>query len=608
MSTHAAAAGVAERRSSASSTHVVAAALAGAAASLFAVTTAWFSPLVSHAHAAAALRGALVALYVSVGLYTWSRRPASRVGPLIAGAGFLYASTSLAVLDQPLPHTVGRVALAAQVVYFAFLFVSFPRERPATALERRFVAAAAGVSVAVWAVVLLFADTLPHGGPLSDCSTRCPANALQVVETPHAVTTALGLAATALTALIVLGLIVLLAHKAASATLIRRRLVVPLLYASILFAATYATYTVISQSSGTPSGNDLRLLGVVGAFSVPLALLFGQLRERLFAAASLWRTMGRVGPTQVTPPRMQEFLRETLGDPTFELAVWSAARSGYVDIRGEPVELPEATEQRSVTRIARGGAPSVALVHDPALDDDLDVVRGLGGAAATLLENAALVDELQASRARIVESAEQERHRLERDLHDGAQQRLTSIQLRLAVARERVPDGELATELEEVATEAARAASELRALAHGIYPALLYDAGLAPALRSLASWATIPIRVVDRGVGRAAAGTELAIYFCALEALQNISKHAGDGAHAVVTLSRTRGEVDFEVRDDGVGFDAAALADGIGLVSMRDRIGAIGGRLEIRSSPGAGATVYGSVPVGDEGSESDRAP
>jgi hypothetical protein len=188
------------------------------------------------------------------------------------------------------------------------------------------------------------------------------------------------------------------------------------------------------------------------------------------------------------------------------------------------------------------------------------------------------------------------------------QQRLTSIQLRLAVARERVSDGELATELDEVATEAARAASELRALAHGIYPALLYDAGLGPALRSLASWATIPIRVVDRGMGRAAAGTELAIYFCALEALQNISKHAGDGAHAVVTLSRTRGEVDFEVRDDGVGFDAAALADGIGLVNMRDRIGAIGGRLEIRSSPGAGATVYGSVPVGDEGSESDRAP
>src|SRR5512144_2109051 len=130
MSTHAAAAGVAERRSSASSTHVVAVALAGAAASLFAVTTAWFSPLVSHAHAAAVLRGVLVALYVGVGLYTWSRRPASRVGPLIAGAGFLYASTSLAVVDQSLPHTVGRLALAAQVVYFAFLFVSFPRERP----------------------------------------------------------------------------------------------------------------------------------------------------------------------------------------------------------------------------------------------------------------------------------------------------------------------------------------------------------------------------------------------------------------------------------------------------------------------------------------------
>ena len=604
MGTHAAAAGIAERRSSASSTHLIGVALAGVAATMLAVWPVWFSPLVSHAHAAAVARGLLVACYVGVGLYTWSRRPGSRVGPLIAGAGLLYSTTSLAAIDRPLPHTLGRLALAAQVVYFAFLFVSFPRERPATAVERRFVVAAVGVSATVWAVNLLFADTLPHGGPLIDCTTRCPDNALQVVETPHPVTTVLGLTATVLTALIVLALIVLLARKAASATLIRRRLVVPLLYASIMFAASYATYTLVSQTGGGSPAPSLRVLGVIGAFSVPLALLYGQLRERLFAAASLWRTMGRVGPRQVTPERMEAFLGETLGDPSLALALWSAPQGTYVDVEGEPVELPEPSERRSVTRISRGGSPSLALVHDAALDDDVDVVRGLGGAAATLLENAALVDELQASRARIVESAEQERHRLERDLHDGAQQRLTSIQIKLALAREHAPDGQLAAELDEVARDAARAASELRALAHGIYPPLLHDAGLGPALRSLAGWATIPIRVVDRGIGRAAAGTELAIYFCALEALQNVSKHGGEGTRAVVTLSRAAGEVDFEVRDDGIGFEPAPHANGIGLVSMRDRIGAIGGRLDVRSSPGGGTTVSGSVPAGDE---TDRA-
>ncbi len=608
MSSHAAAAGAAERRSTASSSHVLAIALVGAAASLVVVGTGWSSPLISHSHAAAMLRGLFVATYVGVGAYTWSRRPASQIGPLIAGAGFIYAVVALAAIDDPLPYTIGRVALAAEVVYFAFLFVSFPRERPSTQLERRFVAAAAGATVVVWAVTLALVDTLPHGGPLIDCAPQCPGNAFQVVQTPDGVTSALGVLATAVTMLIVLALVVLLAGKASSATLIRRRVVVPLLYASIFFVASYATYSLVSQVGGSDQPSAwLRVLGVVGAFAVPLALLYGQLRGRLFAAASLWRTIGRGGPRNVTPWQMQEFLAEALGDRSLELLAWSPERNGYVDVSGEPAEPPEPSASRSVTRIARAGSPSLALIYDAELDDDLETVRGLGAAAATLLENVTLVHELQASRARIVDSAEQERHRLERDLHDGAQQRLTAIQLKLGLARERVPDGELGTELDELASEAVAAAAELRALAHGIYPALLNDAGLAPALRSFASGATIPIRVVDRGIERAPAGTELAIYFCVLEALQNVAKHAGAEARAVVTLGRTGDTIEFEIRDDGVGFAPAVETEGIGLVSMRDRIGAVGGILEIRSSPSAGATVHGSVPAGTDRSDGDRA-
>jgi signal transduction histidine kinase len=600
MSTHAAAEASGGRWTGTSG-HVLAIALLGAAASLLVVVLGWSSPLISHPHVAAAVRGLFVATYVGVGAYTWSRRPASRIGPLITGAGFLYAVVALAAVDDPLPYTIGRVALAAQVVYFAFLFITFPRERPSTRLERRFLGVAAAATVVVWAVTLALVDTLPHGGPLTDCTPQCPGNALQVVETSDGVTSALGLLATVLSALIVLGLIAVLSRKAASATLIRRRVVVPLLYASILFVATYATYSLVSQVGDTQPGPGLRVVAVAGAFAVPLALLYGQLRGRLFAAASLWRTMGRAGPRQVTPAQMQDFLGETLGDPSFELLVWSPERNVYVDVSGEPVELAEPSPSRSITRVAQAGSPSLALVHDAELDDDPETVRGLGAAASALLENVTLVRELQASRARIVDSAEQERHRLERDLHDGAQQRLTTIQLRLALAQERAPDGQLGDELAELETEAATAAAELRALAHGIYPALLADAGLAPALRSFASSATIPIRVVDHGVGRAQAGTELAIYYCVLEALQNVVKHAGPRAGAVVTLTRARDTIGFEIRDDGAGFDRAGHTDGIGLVSMRDRIGAAGGTLEIHSSPGAGATVYGSVPAGGQG-------
>lgn len=604
MSTHVAAARAVERRFSAASGQVLAIALGGAAASIFAAWATWSSPLNSHSGATAVLKGLVVASYVGVGLFTWSRRPASRLGPLITGAGFLFACTSLAAIDRSLPYTLGRIDVAVVVVYLSYLFVSFPRGRPSTLLERRFVAAAAGISIAVWVVVLVFAKTLPHGGALTDCTQRCPDNALQLVATSHDLTTAINFVASLLTALIVLTLVVLIARKARSAALLRRRAAAPLLFASILFASSYAAYTMVSQSSGNPPDLELRAATAVGAFAIPLGLLFGQLRGRMFAAASLWRTIGRDGARRVTPRWLQEFLGETLGDRSFELAVWDPVRQSYVDVHGTPVELPDSSAARSVTRIDKAGAPSLALIHDSALDDDPELLTGVGSTAELLLENTTLVDELRASRARIVESAEQERHRLERDLHDGAQQRLTSIQIKLALAREHAPDGKLAAELDEVASEAATAASELRALAHGIYPPLLHDAGLGPALRSVAGWATIPVRVVDHGVGRAAAGTELAIYFCALEALQNVSKHAGKSARAVVTLSRAVGEVDFEVRDDGAGFDPAAHADGIGLVSMRDRIGAVGGRLEIRSSPGEGTTVSGSVPAGEE---TDRA-
>ena len=596
MSTHAAPAEAAERLTSTAPWTAATLLLGGAAASVLSGWLVWDSRLIAHAQAAGVVKGLLVAAYVGVGTYTWWHRPSSRLGPLIAGAGFLYAGTSLAAIDRSLPFTVGRLDLSAQVLLLAYIFISFPRERPSTPVERRFVVWAAGTLALVWAVVLPFAQTLPHGGPLTDCPANCPSNALQVVQTSDAVTHALNLVASVVTALIVVVLIVLLARKAASETLIRRRAVTPLLYASILLAATYATYIVVASTS-TPSGS-LRILAAVGAFAVPAGLLVGQLRGRLFAAANLWRAMGRVGPNHVTPPWMERFLGETLGDPSFALAVWSESSGGYVDAHGGPVELP-ASAGRSVTLITRNGSPSLALIHDPALDDDRELVRGLGATADMLLENAALVQELRASRARIVDSAERERRRLERDLHDGAQQRLTAIQLKLAVASEETNPDELRAELEELATQAAAAASELRSLSHGIYPPLLNDSGLAPALRSFARTSPLAVRMVDRGIGRASAGVELAIYYCVLEALQNAAKHAGPEAQAVVTLDRTRDELEFEVRDDGVGFEPAALGEGLGLVSMRDRIGAVGGRLEIRSAPGTGTTVCGSVPDTD---------
>ncbi len=204
--------------------------------------------------------------------------------------------------------------------------------------------------------------------------------------------------------------------------------------------------------------------------------------------------------------------------------------------------------------------------------------------------------QLADARARIIDASDVGRRRLERDLHDGAQQRLTAIQVKLGLAQEATRDPDLARQLESISQEAARAIDDLRTLARGIYPAVLRDYGLGDALRVVAREAPIPVRVVDEGIGRCPEPVEGAIYFCSLEAIQNASKHAGAHAHVTVFLTRDKSGVRFEVADDGVGMGIPPHSDGIGMTSMRDRIGAVAGQIEICSSPGRGTTVRGAVP------------
>jgi signal transduction histidine kinase len=300
---------------------------------------------------------------------------------------------------------------------------------------------------------------------------------------------------------------------------------------------------------------------------------------------------------------VQNALREAVGDPTLTLALWTPERAGYLDVQGSPIELPRTPdEHRAITPVTRDGSPIAALIYDSALDTDAEIVGGLAATSLMLLENTRLVAELRDSQARTAESAQRERLRVERDLHDGAQQRLMAIQVKLRLAEQRVSDLELSRRIEEIRAEAAEAVDELRALAHGIYPSALRDGGLADGLRSLAMRASIPVSMSDEGIGRCRGAIEANVYFCALEAVQNASKHAGPGARVTIILGRSPGGIRFEIADDGVGMDASATGDCLGLVSMRDRIGAVGGELEISSSPGRGTIVRGTVPDGSAAS------
>jgi signal transduction histidine kinase len=269
----------------------------------------------------------------------------------------------------------------------------------------------------------------------------------------------------------------------------------------------------------------------------------------------------------------------------------SGSLLGLVVVARRPDESFSEEEERVLAELVR----QVGLaLHNVRLDSALQ---------ASLDELRHKAEELQASRARIVAAADAERRRIERNLHDGAQQRLVALAVKLGLARRFVGTDLQQTRsmLDELREELKDAVEELRSLAHGIYPPLLMDQGLAAALGSAAQRATIPTRVETGTLGRYPSEVEAAAYFCCLEALQNAMKHAGPGATAVVRVWEEAGALRFAVVDDGAGFDAAAKGTGAGFVNMGDRLGAIGGSLQVESSPGGGTSVLGILPVESAG-------
>lgn len=334
------------------------------------------------------------------------------------------------------------------------------------------------------------------------------------------------------------------------------------------------------------------------SLAIPASILVGQIRGNVSAAVRLGQIAVRAGGRSMTAAGVQRVIGEALGDPSLALALWDPRKDHYVDVDGVPIELPRDTRMRGVTRVTRSGRPLAALIHDPSLDTEADVVEGLAATSLLLLENTRLVQELRASRARIVEAADRERSRLEHDLHDGAQQRLVSIQIRLGMARELTNEDEVARQLETISDEAQAALDELRALAHGGYLGALEELGPVAALRALAHGSVVPINVTDGSIGRLPRALEAALYFCACEAIQNASKHAGPGASVTVTLAHAQGATVLTVVDDGAGLPPGA-EDGTGIVGMSDRIEAVGGRFEIASTPGRGTTVRATIPDAD---------
>jgi signal transduction histidine kinase len=299
--------------------------------------------------------------------------------------------------------------------------------------------------------------------------------------------------------------------------------------------------------------------------------------------------------------RAQVWLR--IGDELRPAAAWPrgvrrspAARTSGRDLPAlDDVSLSVAVrdegELLGALSITKGTADPVNATEEQ-LVDDLALQAGL------VLRNARLVEDLRASRQRLVAAQDQERRRIERNIHDGAQQQLVALQVKQRLAEQVAErDPSKAKELlGQLQAETAQALQDLRDLARGIYPPLLADEGLAAALESQARKAPMPVRVHADAAGRFPQEVEATVYFCCLEALQNAAKYA-DASDVRISLEASADGLRFEVADDGAGFDAASTPRGSGLQNMEDRLEAIGGRLEILASPGAGTTLRGEIPA-----------
>jgi signal transduction histidine kinase len=299
---------------------------------------------------------------------------------------------------------------------------------------------------------------------------------------------------------------------------------------------------------------------------------------------------------------LRDALRRALGDSSLELAYWLPSRGRYVDPDGQPIELPQGEARRVATLLEREGEPVAALVHDVALRENPELIDSVCAAAALTLENERLraellakLAELQASRARLVEATDTERRRIERDLHDGTQQRLVSIAMTLGLAESKLASDRPAVGpvLREAKDALALALEELRDLTQGIRPAILVERGLPAALDDLSRRAALPVRLEIAVSGRLPEAEEAAAYFVASEALANAAKHS-HASGVGLTASYDDGTLMIEVADDGIG--GAGAGGGSGLRGLTDRVEAIGGRLTVSSPPGRGTTVRAEIP------------
>jgi signal transduction histidine kinase len=581
--------------------------LAGLAAAATAATIAALGPA-SHPGLVALARALIVGVPIAVGLYTWSRRSDERFGLLLMAVGAGFFLTTLAESGDELVYSVGRTAGWLVELLLVYVILSFPTGRLPERTDRRLVGAMGLVVLTLFLPRLALAEDFEVPSPYTSCVSDCPANAFLLLDhEPAFIHAAMRPVGTLLVFAVMVAVLLRLWQRMRGATPLARRMLGPVLAVGAGRAGLIGVGFVARQGDSTAW--FVELVAWLIALAVPvlaIAFLVGMLRWRLFAGHALQRLAEclRTVPDAAT---LRLAFARAFNDPTIDIAFPAGGGTDrWMDCWGHPTTLPAPGSGRSFSEVRDRGNLVATVIHDEALDAHPELIDSGVEMAAVVLDNQRLaaeaeatMRELQRSRGRIAASADRERRRIERDLHDGAQQRLVALRIELELAEDLVRrDLEQGiSRLRELEREIDQALEELRSLAHGVYPPLLADLGLAEALGAAAARSPLSVEVEAHDVERHPPEVESAVYFCVLESLQNALKHAVGARHVVMRLDGgSHGELRFSVRDDGAGTRDGRIHAGAGITNMHDRLAAIGGEVQVTSTPGVGTMVRGRVP------------
>ena len=525
------------------------------------------------------------------GLVAWQVRPDNRIGPAMIGTSYLWTIAQLYHSQDALLFTVGDLFEMTYLGAILYVLLSFPSGRLEGGLVRGLAIVVLVLTVAIGPLRELFRGTT------SDRCVGCPPLLVQLAYLP-ALSAAMDDVHHAAGAVAAVAATFVIARRWYDATPALRFAIAPLIWTGVGMCAVVAIWAA-ENAFGGPWSNAAELATQLMLVAVAVSFLVGVARTRL-ARGAVAELLIELSAT-VAPGALQTALARVLHDPSLAIAYWLPDGERFVDAAGGPVDLPTDADDRTVTMVERDGRRIAAFIHDPAVDDE-QLMRSACAAAALALENGRLQADLRAqlvevrsSRARIVEAAQSERRRIERDLHDGTQQRLVSIAMTLGLAEAKagIDPAQARDLIAESRAAMSAALTELRQLSQGIHPTILTERGLAQALDDLVLRLRLPVELDVALDERLPSRIETTAYYVVAEGLTNIAKYAR-ATSARVRVARQNGAALVEISDDGAG--GADPLKGSGLRGLRDRVEALGGRFTVTSPRDDGTTIRAELP------------